>query len=129
MFCAVSSELKLVVASGAKLPALLKGLKAIDAKLLAVVYWGTAADDVVEVRGRHEADPGRVWLIIEGSDADRGCVTVNARMGVENHHGRGQLLCSELTRNQLWSFAPPGAAPCQACHTHAVAPAVMLAWA
>jgi len=50
VFCGVSSELKLVVASGAKLPALLKGLKAIDANLLAVVYWGTATDDVVEVR-------------------------------------------------------------------------------
>jgi hypothetical protein len=45
------SELKLVVADAAKLPALLKALPEFKGELLAVVYWGSAADDVLQVRG------------------------------------------------------------------------------
>jgi hypothetical protein len=41
---------KFVVANGSKLPSLLKAMPNFEGKLLAVVYWGTAADDAVQVR-------------------------------------------------------------------------------
>lgn len=40
-----------MVADAAKLPALLKALPEFKGELLAVVYWGSAADDVLQVRG------------------------------------------------------------------------------
>ena len=43
-------EVKFVVANGSKLPSLLKAMPNFEGKLLAVVYWGTAADDAVQVR-------------------------------------------------------------------------------
>jgi hypothetical protein len=38
------------VADGSKLPALLKAMPNFEGKLLAVAYWGAAADDAVQVR-------------------------------------------------------------------------------
>jgi hypothetical protein len=39
-----------VVANGAKLPVLLKAMPKFQGQLLAVVYWGKAADSAIQVR-------------------------------------------------------------------------------
>lgn len=54
-FC---SEVKFVVGDGAKLPALVKALKNLKGKLVAVAYWGTASADSIQVcmrEGEREA--------------------------------------------------------------------------
>jgi hypothetical protein len=43
------SEVKFVVASGSKLPALLKALPGLEGELVAVVYWGAASDSAIQV--------------------------------------------------------------------------------
>lgn len=45
----IQSEVKFVVASGSKLPALLKALPGLEGELVAVMYWGAAADSAVQV--------------------------------------------------------------------------------
>lgn len=81
----IQSEVKFVAASGSKLPALLRALPGLEEQLVAVVYWGAAADSAIQVGG-----------FLSGSAATFACLTAATPSGLSSaalHAGRFRSGC------------------------------------